>query len=181
MLGKLIKGQKLGPLTPRSDYFHALASSIISQQISTYAARAIFARFQTATKLKPAKFLALAPEDIKAIGLSGQKTKYIGDLAQHFITDPNVYNHLERRTDEQVIEELTEIKGIGKWTAQMFLIFTLGRPDVFAPEDRGLQLGLMKLYGLDVLPPKAELELMADKWQPYRSVASLHLWHSLNQ
>ncbi len=180
ILGKLITSQKLEPLTPKTDYFHALASSIISQQISTKAAAAIFQRFKDATGLKPAKAAALGPEDIKAIGLSQQKANYIGDLARHFINDPKVYNHLDRQTDEQVIAELTEIKGIGTWTAQMFCIFTLGRPDVFAPDDRGLQLGLMKLYGLDTLPPKAELDTLAEKWAPYRSVASLHLWHSLD-
>jgi DNA-3-methyladenine glycosylase II len=180
ILGALIKSQKLSPREPRTDYFHALASSIISQQISTYAAKAIFERFKTATNLKPDKFLALAPEEIKLIGLSGQKTNYITDLARHFVEDPNVYNHLEKQDDEQVIAELTEIKGIGRWTAQMFLIFTLARPDVFAPDDVGLQRGMLQLYGWPSLPPKTELETIALKWSPHRSVASLHLWQSLN-
>ena len=179
ILGKLIKRQKLQPLKPRTDYFHSLCRSIIGQQVSVASANAIFSRFEAATKLKPANYVKLSPAQIKAIGLSQQKANYIADLAQHFIRDPNVYNHLERQTDEQVIAELTEIKGIGTWTAQMFLIFTLVRPDVFAPGDRGLQLGLMKMYGLDTLPPRQDLAAAAEKWTPYRSVASLHLWRSL--
>jgi DNA-3-methyladenine glycosylase II len=179
VLGALIKSQKLEPREPRTDYFRSLSGSIISQQISVKAAEAIFGRFKELTKLKPQNAVILSPEDIKTIGLSQQKANYIRDLAQHFVTDPNVYNHLEKQTDEQVIAELTEIKGIGKWTAQMFLIFTLARPDVFAPDDVGLQHGLLKLYAWPVLPPKQELETLAEQWKPYRSVASLHLWHSL--
>jgi DNA-3-methyladenine glycosylase II len=180
VLGALIKKQKLKPPARERGYFEALSGSIISQQISTYAAAAIYKRFADKTKLKPQNFLSLNPEEIKAIGLSGQKARYIADLAEHFVKDPNVYNHLERQTDEQVIAELTEIKGIGKWTAQMFLIFTLARPDVFAPDDVGLQRGMLNLYGWQTLPPKAELEAVAEKWAPYRSIASLHLWHSLD-
>jgi DNA-3-methyladenine glycosylase II len=179
ILGKLIQSQKLVPLVPRSDYFHSLSRSIIGQQISVAAALAIFTRFQAATGLKPQNFLKLSPQDVKAIGLSQQKAKYIGDLARHFVTDPNVYNHLEQQTDQQVIAELTEINGIGKWTAQAFLIFTLGRPDVFMPDDVGLQRGIIKLYDLATLPPKAELEALAENWRPYRTVASRHLWLSL--
>jgi DNA-3-methyladenine glycosylase II len=179
-LGKLIKKQRLAPLEPRTDYFHSLARSVIGQQISVAAARAIFTRFEAATELKPAQYLKLSEEDIKTIGLSKQKSNYIGDLARHFVNDPKVYNHLEKQPDEAIISELTEIKGIGKWTAQMFLMFTLGRPDVFAPDDVGLQRAIIKLYNLEALPPKAELEALANKWQPYRTIASLHLWHSLD-
>lgn len=180
VLGKLIKKQKLAPYTRDVDYFQSLASSIISQQISVKAAAAIFNRFKEATKLRPQAVINLEPEGIKAIGLSKQKANYLTDLARHFVEDPTVYNHLEKQTDEQVISELTEIKGIGKWTAQMFLIFTLGRPDVFAVDDVGLQKGMLKLFGWPSLPPKKELETMAEKWSPYSSIASLHLWHSLD-
>jgi DNA-3-methyladenine glycosylase II len=180
VLEELIKKQKLKPMEPRGDYFHALSSSIISQQISVKAAEAIFARFKAVTNLVPSRAIAIGQKDIKLIGLSQQKAKYIVDLAQHFVTDPNVYNHLEKQTDEEVIAELTEIKGIGKWTAQMFLIFTLARPDVFAPDDVGLQRGMMKLFGWSELPAKQELNKIAERWQPYRSVVSLHLWHSID-
>jgi len=179
VLGALIKRQKLVPPAQRSDYFHSLSRSIIGQQISVAAALAIFTRFEAATQLKPENFLKLTPEDIKLIGLSKQKANYIGDLAKHFVNDPNVYNHLERQTDEQVITELTAIKGVGKWTAQAFLIFTLSRPDVFMPDDVGLQRAIIKLYDLAMLPPKSELEAIAEAWRPYRTIASLHLWRSL--
>ena len=130
--------------------------------------------------MEPARTTALTDEQVKTIGLSRQKAGYIRDLAQHFVDNPSIYNHLESLDDEAVITELTAVKGIGVWTAQMFLISTLGRLDVFAPDDVGLQRGMMRLYGWSELPPKKELETIAEKWQPYRTVASLHLWHSLD-
>jgi DNA-3-methyladenine glycosylase II len=147
--------------------------------VSVAAATAIFGRLERATGMKPQNVTRLSDEDIKAIGLSKQKTSYIRDLAQHFAKNPNVYNHLEQQDDEQIIAELTDVKGIGRWTAQMFLIFSLSRPDVFAPDDIGLQQGMMKLYGWDELPPKKELEKAAETWRPYRTVVSWHLWQSL--
>lgn len=91
-----------------------------------------------------------------------------------------VFNHLDTLSDDEVITELTKIKGIGVWTAQMFLMFTLVRPDIFAPDDRGLQLAVQRLYALPDVPPRSELEQIATKWAPYRTIASWHLWHSLN-
>src|SRR5690606_14972068 len=108
---------------------------------------------------------------IKAIGLSRQKASYIRDLAQHFVENPSVYTHLEKMSDEEVIAELTAVKGIGVWTAQMFLMFTLSRPDVFAPDDAGLQRAILQLYKWDALPPKKELVIVAEQWKPYRTVA----------
>ncbi len=180
VLGELISNQKLIRREPRTDYFVSLCRSIIGQQVSVAAATAIFARFEAATRLEPKGVLELSNEEIRAVGLSRQKTGYIRDIAAHFVEDPAVYNHLDQQADEQVIQELVEIKGIGVWTAQMFLMFTLGRPDVFAPDDVGLQRAMMNLYGWEVLPPKKELEVLAAKWSPYRTVASLHLWQSLN-
>jgi len=156
------------------------AQSFIGQQVSVAAANAIYGRFAERTELDPARGVALELDDIKAIGLSKQKAGYLHDLAEHFVDNPAVYNHLDTQTDEQVIEELTAVKGIGVWTAQMFLMFTLARPDVFAPDDGGLQRGMMKLYGWTELPPKKELAMRAEAWRPYRTVASLHLWQSLD-
>jgi len=101
-------------------------------------------------------------------------------LAQHFVANPRVYDHLDQLSDDEVIAELTAIKGIGVWTAQMFLMFTLLRPDVFAPDDIGLQRAMKLLYGWEAIPPKRELEAFAERWRPYRTVASWHLWESLN-
>lgn len=180
MLGALIKKQTLEPLELRGDYFASLARSIIGQQVSVAAARAIAGRFSDKTSMDPKKTIHLTDEDCKHIGLSKQKASYIRDLAGHFATDPNKYNHLEMLNDDDVITELTIVKGIGVWTAQMFLLFTLGREDVFAPDDVGLQRAMLLLYEWETLPPKKELVLLAEKWQPYRSVASRHLWHSLD-
>ena len=166
-------------MRPERGYFEALASSIISQQISVKAAASIFARFKDSTKLLPETVASLSDEQTKAIGLSGQKTKYLRDLAQHFVDDSAVFNHLGSLSDDEVISELTRVKGIGVWTAQMFLLFTLQRPDVFAPDDRGLQLAVKKLYGFEL--GRSELEQFAEeKWAPYRSLACLYLWRSLD-
>jgi len=180
VLGKLISSQTLEPRPLRTDYFSSLCRSIIGQQVSVAAASAIFARFTDITNLQPQRVATLSPEEVKTIGLSKQKTGYIHDLAQHFISDPDVYNHLSQQNDEQIIKELTAVKGIGVWTAQMFLMFTLARPDVFAPDDVGLQHGMQRLYGWETLPPKKELAAIAEIWQPFRSIASLHLWQSLD-
>lgn len=179
LLGSLIKSQTLVPLTLRTDYFAALVRSIIGQQVSVAAARAIALRFETATNMQPEKVILLTDEESKIIGLSRQKTSYIRDLASHFAKNPTIYSHLDTLSDEDVIRELTVIKGIGVWTAQMFLMFTLNRPDVFAPDDGGLQRAMLLLYKWDILPPRKELVTVAEKWQPYRTVASLHLWQSL--
>ncbi len=165
---------------PRRDYFASLAHSIIGQQISVKAAAAILARFEQATGMDAEKAAVLSEDDARTIGLSGQKYKYIHDLAEHFVRDSMVFNHLDTLSDDEVIGELTKVKGIGVWTAQMFLMFTLVRPDVFAPDDRGLQLAIQKMYDLPEVPPRSELEAIAAKWAPYRTVASWHLWQSLN-
>jgi DNA-3-methyladenine glycosylase II len=164
----------------RSDYFAALCESIISQQISVKAAAKIFERFKDATQLNPEHVVALSEEDIKMVGLSGQKSRYLHDLAEHFVRDSAVFNHLDSLSDDEVIVELTKVKGIGVWTAHMFLMFALVRPDVFAPGDRGIQLAIQKLYSLPTVPSPAELEAIAKEWAPYRTIACWHLWRSLD-
>lgn len=180
LLGDLIKTQRLILSEPRSGYFASLARSIIGQQVSVAAARAIAHRFESVTGNEPTKAATLTEEDTKTIGLSKQKTSYIRDLARHFVDNPSVYDHLETLPDEEIIVELTAVKGIGVWTAQMFLMFTLSRVDVFAPDDVGLQRAMMRLYGWETLPPRKELAEIALRWKPYRTVASLHLWQSLD-
>lgn len=179
-LAVIIKAQKLELPTPRADYFASLARSIIGQQVSVAAARAIAQRFEDTTNMQPSKAAELTEEEAKTIGLSRQKASYIRDLARHFVNNPSVYSHLEALPDDEVIGELTAVKGIGVWTAQMFLMFTLARPDVFAPDDVGLQRAMMKLYGWETLPRRKVLAETALAWQPYRSIASLHLWQSLD-
>ncbi len=179
-LGALIARQRVALPEPRGDYFSSLARSIIGQQVSVAAARAIAGRFLEHTNMEPEKAVSLTDDQIKAIGLSKQKASYIKDLARHFVADPAVYNHLDVMSDDEVIADLTAVKGVGVWTAQMFLMFTLGRPDIFAPDDAGLQRGMLRLYDWEIVPPKKELVAIAETWQPYRTVASLHLWHSLD-
>ncbi len=171
-----------GPIhrASRDDYFASLASSIIGQQISVKAAAKILERFETATNMQPQQTVTLTDDQAKIIGLSGQKHRYIQDLAEHFVRDSMVFDHLDTLSDEDVIGELTKVKGIGVWTAQMFLMFTLVRPDVFAPDDRGLQLAIQKLHDLPAVPSRSELEAIASQWSPYRTTASWHLWQSLD-
>lgn len=174
-----------GPLAPYLrvstdvDYFAALARSITGQQISVKAAQTIYGRFHELTQSLPEKTIELTAEQVKYIGFSGMKWRYIYDLALHFVDNPAIYDHLEKIDDTAVVTELTAVKGIGAWTAQMFLTFTLGRPDVFAPGDRGLQLAIQRLYNFPVTPPPKALEQLASTWSPYRTTACTHLWHSL--
>jgi DNA-3-methyladenine glycosylase II len=179
ILGELIELQKPIAFKPRTNYFLSLCRSVIGQQVSVAAAAIIFARFEAATALEPTRVLILNDATIKKIGLSRQKASYIKDLAQHFVDNPQVYNHLEKLEDDAVLAELIAIRGIGVWTAQMFLIFSLGRLDVFAPDDVGLQRAMKQLYAWRELPPKAELVAVAERWRPFRTVACWHLWKSL--
>lgn len=180
IMGGLV--EKYYPLTPRTgreDYFASLARTMVGQQISVKAAAKIFARLVEYTDLSPSRVAQLDDETSKAIGLSGQKRRYLGDLGQHFDNNPAIFNHLENLSDEEVISELTAIKGIGVWTAQMFLLFTLQRPDIFAPDDRGLQLAIERHY-IDAPARPRELADFVQRWSPYRSTASLYLWRSLD-
>lgn len=179
-LGRLVELQRPIVHTPRTDYFFSLVRSIVGQQVSVMAAAAIFARVQAATDMEPRRMLALSDGELKALGLSRQKIRYVRDLAGKFAANPGVYEHLDRLSDEEVIQELTAITGVGVWTAQMFLMFTLVRLDVFAPDDVGLQRGMKNLYGWETIPPRAELAQTAARWKPYRTVAAWHLWKSLH-
>lgn len=162
------------------DYFTSLTESIISQQISVKASDAVFARFREQTNLKPERVLSLTEEQVKMIGLSAQKNRYLHDLADHFTRDSAVFDHLDSLSDDDVIAELTKVKGIGVWTAQMFLMFTLQRPDVFAPDDLGLQNAIKKVYSLKERPTRKQTAEFAERWAPYRTTAAYHLWHHLD-
>ncbi|MDN5835385.1 MAG: DNA-3-methyladenine glycosylase 2 family protein [bacterium] len=180
LLGAVITTNGHLPARQKRANYEALVRSIISQQISVKAAAKIFARYLEATNLQPERALELHDEALAEVGLSGQKRRYLHDLALHFVENPAVFDHLENLNDDEVVTELTRVKGIGVWTAQMFLMMTLQRPDVFAPGDRGLQLAVMNIYGLVATPSEKDLLEIAEKWRPHRSTASLHLWHSLN-
>lgn len=180
VLGEIIRVNGTISHNPQSDYFAALCESIISQQLSVRASDTIFRRFREATDVDPVRVLALDEAAQKTIGLSGQKARYLRDLADHFVRDAKVFDHLDALSDDDVITELTKVKGIGVWTAQMFLMFTLARPDIFAPDDLGLINAITKVYNLPTRPTKQEALTFAEKWSPHRTTAAFHLWHSLD-
>jgi DNA-3-methyladenine glycosylase II len=165
----------------RDPSFETLVKSIVYQQLSGRVASVIFARLASAAggKLTPASILKLRPARMRAAGLSAQKTAYIRDLARHTRDGHLVFEDLQQLSDEAVIETLTIVKGIGVWTAHMFLIFALRRPDVLPTGDLGIRAAIRKAYGLAELPKPAEMQNLAQSWRPYCSVASWYLWRSL--
>lgn len=179
-IGTLISKQGHVIHHPRTNYFASLCRSILGQQVSVASALATFNKLEIATNLNPLKISKLDDTQARALGLSRQKSGYIRDLAMHFVELPTIYNHLESQTDEQIIKELTAIKGIGVWTAQMFLMFTLTRLDVFAPDDIGIQRGMKELYEWESIPDRDALIEHAERWRPYRTIACWHLWESLH-
>lgn len=162
--------------------FASLTESIVYQQLAGAAAATIFRRFTdlTGLPLTPKGVLPLSDEQMRAAGLSKQKLSYIRDLAER-VTDGRVrFDHLHQLSDDEVIAELTQVKGIGQWTAQMFLMFSLQRMDVLPTGDLGIQSAMKKLYRKRKLPKPAEMEKIARKWQPYRTIACWYLWRSVD-
>jgi DNA-3-methyladenine glycosylase II len=176
--------RKAGPFTLklRNDRFQALVSSILAQQISGKAARAIRAKLEARVapeKISPEGICRLGLEDLRKVGLSQQKAAYIFDLAQRVCNGELQLNRISRLPDEAVIEALVRVKGIGEWTAQMFLIFSLGRLDVFPHSDFGVRTAIRNLYGLKELPDRETSHRIAEAWRPYASIAAWYCWRSL--
>ena len=165
----------------RDPDFETLVKSIVYQQLSGRVASVIFGRVVKAAggKLTPESILKLRPGRMRALGLSGQKTAYIRDLARHTRDGRVDFAELLDLPDEAVIERLTEVKGVGVWTAHMFLIFALRRTDVLPLGDLGIRAAIRKAYGFAELPEPAEMETLAARWRPYCTVASWYLWRSL--
>ena len=163
--------------------YESLVEAIITQQLSGKAADSISARFRDIYGKfpKPADVLRTSDGKLRKAGLSYMKVSYIKDLSNKVESKELRLSYMKNLTDEEVIEQLTIVKGIGRWTAEMFLIFSLGRQDVLPVGDLGLKKGIQKLYSLSELPEKEEMEKIAQKWRPYRSVATWYLWRSLNQ
>jgi len=176
--------RRVGPyrLKPSRDRFGMLVRSIISQQISVGAARAIRGRLENLAGkqgIKPAVIAALSPEQLRSVGLSPQKTSYMHDLAAKVQSGEVRLARLSRWNDEQIIEELIQVKGIGRWTAQMFLIFALGRSDVFPIDDFGVRAAITRLYGFSEPPARAALVAIGERWSPFASIASWYCWRYL--
>ena len=166
----------------RADHFSALVRAIVFQQLSTKAASTIYARtvaLLPGGELTPAALAAVSDEQLRSAGISRQKAGYLRDLCQKVSTKVVPLDDLEHMDDEQVIAALTAIKGIGRWSAEMFLMFRLHRPDVFPIGDLGIVNAVMKAYRLRKKPSPDRLRRLGENWKPYRSVASWYLWRSL--
>ena len=169
-------------LKPRRRGFESLVRSIVSQQISVAAAKTILGRLQDqlpGRRITPTALHGLNDEQFIAAGISRQKATYLRDLTRCCHEGRINFRRIAKASDEAIITELTQVKGIGRWTAQMFLIFNLGRPDIFAPEDLGLKNAIKKCYDIGPNPSPLELEEIAACWSPWRSIASWYLWRSL--
>jgi DNA-3-methyladenine glycosylase II len=171
---------KVGPcgLRPKDDLLATLANSIIAQQISAKAAQSIFSKVTAAmsSPWKPEELNRLDEEFLKSCGVSPQKRGYLASLVEHVRSGRLHLAEMRKLDDEAVIAELTQVKGIGRWTAEMFLIFALNRPDVLPMADLGIKSGLLRLYELDEHPSPEAGEELTRHWRPYRSIGSWYLW-----
>lgn len=178
-LFSIIHTISLVPLIPKhpNEYFVSLCNSIIGQQLSTHVADVIEGRFKKVVKrITPTKILSISDESLRNTGISWSKVRFIKDAAQKVIMREVDLVHISSLNDGEVVSELTKVKGIGPWTAEMFLIFTLGRPDIFSYGDLGLKRAIVKLYGLKKDPTVKQMQAYATKWKPYRTYAALALW-----
>ncbi len=167
----------------RRDHLTALVGAIISQQLSTKAAATIFGRFAAlfpdATIPGAAAIAVLDDATLRGVGLSGQKVAYLRDLCARILDGRLALDDLEALTDDEVIERLTAVKGFGRWTAEMFLMFRLHRPDVLPVDDLGIVKAVQRLYRLRRRPDAKRIRKLGEAWRPYRSVASWYLWQTL--
>ena len=165
------------------DHYGALVRAIVGQQLSTKAARTIYGRLterfggHTPT---PAEILADDPEELRSVGLSRAKASYLRSLAEHVVSGELELERFDAMPDADVEAELVAVKGLGQWTAHMYLMFHLGRPDVLPVGDLGIRRAVERAYGLPALPDPAQLTEIAEPWRPHRTLACRYLWHSLD-
>jgi DNA-3-methyladenine glycosylase II len=165
-----------------ADAYGALLRAIVGQQLSTKAARTIYLRVLDlfgGTAPSPERLLEADEADLRGAGLSGRKTEYVRDLATHVLSGELELDRLEELGDEEVIEEIVAVRGLGQWTAEMFLLFHLERPDVLSGGDLGIRKAIQIEYGLEEMPPPRQVLEIGEPWRPHRSLASLYLWESL--
>jgi DNA-3-methyladenine glycosylase II len=181
VLARIIRAHPRIALEPRGEPFHTLARSIVSQQISVKAAASIWARVcAVAPRMRPEEIADARLAKLRTCGLSTRKAEYLGDLARHFVAGtlhPTAWEHLD---DEAVIAELVQVRGIGRWTAEMFLMFNLLRPDVLPIADLGLQRAICLHYYKGRKVSLRTMRRTASAWAPWRSVATWYLWRSLD-
>jgi DNA-3-methyladenine glycosylase II len=181
VLRRLIKAFPEADFVSRGDAFQALARSIVGQQISVKAAQSIWARFAAcAGTMTPAGVRALTPESLRACGFSGQKVAYVQDLAMRFDEGLVKPRRWARMDDEAIIGELVQVKGIGRWTVEMFLIFHMKRPDVLPVDDLGLRRAMERHYNEGESLTRDEMRAIGRRWSPFSSVATWYLWRSLD-
>lgn len=183
ILGSVLDRIALPALTRSDQPFFSLIESIISQQLSVKAGDTIVKRFILLLpdqKVTPQHVLSLSKEALRGVGMSWSKASYLHNIAEAVTRGEIDFAHLETLSDEELLLKLTKIKGIGKWTAEMFLMFALGREDVFSVGDVGLQRAMQKLYGFKKKPSPKTLIRMSNKWKPYRTYACRILWKSLD-
>ncbi|HET9162376.1 MAG TPA: DNA-3-methyladenine glycosylase [Solirubrobacterales bacterium] len=165
-----------------ADAYGALLRAIVGQQLSTKAARTIFGRVLDlfgGTTPSPEQLLEAKEEELRACGLSGRKVEYVRDLAAHVLSGELELDRLGELDDEEVVAEIVAVRGLGQWTAEMFLLFHLERPDVLSGGDLGIRKAIQIEYELDEMPPPGKVLEIGEAWRPYRSLASLYLWESL--
>jgi DNA-3-methyladenine glycosylase II len=183
VLGRLIRRVGVRPIPSQGGGFPALVRSIVYQQISGAAGRSITARLVRAAGGRslpsPEWFRTASDETLRKAGLSPQKIGYLRDLAGRTIEGKLPFRRLRSLSDAEVTELLTAVRGIGEWTAQMYLIFSLGRPDVLPTADLGVRKGVQRVYGFGVLPRPRTIERLARRWEPYRSHGTHYMWRSL--
>lgn len=181
VMKKLITKYKTEMLTTRSDAFYTLARSITGQQISVKAADSVWKKLETAAKrITPAHVLKLTEPELRACGLSQQKVRYLRAVAEHFTTNAKHVKKWNTISDDELLKELISLPGIGRWTAEMFLIFHMLRPDVLPIGDLGLVNAIARHYNNGVKLTKPELLKLSEKWAPYRTVATWYLWRALD-
>ena len=165
-----------------ADAYGALLRAIVGQQLSTKAARTIFGRVLDlfdGTTPSPEQLLEASEQDLRACGLSGRKVEYVRDLAAHVLAGELELDRLGELADEEVIEEIVAVRGLGRWTAEMFLLFHLERPDILSGGDLGIRKAIQIEYGLAEMPAPQKVLDIGEPWRPHRSLASLYLWESL--
>lgn len=183
VLKTIISQSPVCTIKRHKNYYPAVVRSIIGQQLSIKAAASIYKKFSArfGKQPKPENISAASVEELRSFGLSNAKARYVKDLSEKILSNELSFKNVSKKSNDEIINELTKVKGIGVWTAHMFLIFTLGRLDVLPVGDLGIKNAIKKNYRLKELPDEAKIVSLCkkNKWQPYQSIASWYLWMSL--